>query len=965
MGRSLSTPVLDAGVSSLASAAGFTAGDYVYQQRNGIGPVPSGALSTGAFAYNNIPSETYPLTTSTTSDLNYVEINGGTTGGQIAAKLNNGNIVLVYTKGTVGTFAQTAYFKIVDSTGATVVAETAASTATVGGRFGVSVCVLPNNNFVMCWTTQQASGNNWNLSYRVYQQDGTAVSAAITSTAINFAAQTNGAGALLKIKPRSDNSFIMMGYSNYNVYFFSATAAGFDTTFSGGTGYYLRTLRSSSQQNVDFAIRSDNTIHIFFCLTSGLVEYNVLSSAGVLTSNGTLATITIVYAISCSLMPSGNVNVFIYGNDTSTTCGILGYSWNGTAATYIGKIVSFSTTSTPDQTFLASYAQGAGGNFTLFWSHVDTSGALTYQVFNSSGVSVGGATPRVIPSISYPLGIMANPAIFDIGSETRFYLPSRLINYIGTDTSNWLNGARGAFYFSYNSTTYSVNKLATVNINYGNIGALPLGAYVKGSSTPIEASFTISSTGAYLAPVSAGTNLVGKTTVSTLTAGAVSVITLQNGNFAYCWQNSTTIYLKTYTPAGVEVSSITVATGVSSAWSFCAMAPFSNGSFVVLYMSATNTLTYKIYNSSLTQLFTGDVSTTVQVAGGTILPRVCAYGDGSQVAIAYRLSTASNYHQIKELTSANVLSTVTTGASYTNVTNLQLIPYRSNGFGFTFAEGGGITTNYSFFQIIKTGVGAWNVSGPTGMGSTTDTIDDIVFNSTIPGPANSVFSINNAGASNATFVPFLEPTFTASVIDSYYNSIAPTMPTNMRFGSGYANAIGYTGNGACVWACGNYGTGTGLLYYANVRPLNRGNNTAYFFGTQYTGFDCYSNTNFTYVAIAPMVEGSCVIAFIDGTQLPCFFIPVVQTSLISQTLTAGTDVSTSKLALTPESGFVLRGVALTTAAAGGSGLVQSKGVASVSASYPAGTAYTAFDFRCSTATGVRGSVTGRTVTMEG
>lgn len=970
MGRSLSVPDANAGVSSIASAAGFSAGDYVYQQRTDTGTIPAAALPTGAFTYNNIPSQSMPMATSTTSSLNYVDINGGSTGGQIAAKLNNGNIVIVYTRNVPGTFVSTAYFRIVDPAGAIVVAETAASTAVVGGRYGVSVCVLPNNNFVMCWTTQNGTSANWNMSFRVYQENGTPVGAAVTNTTVLFTATTDGTGALLKIIPRSDNSFIMMGYTIWNVNFLSGSAAGFDATFNGGTGLYTRTLRATQQQNVDFAIRSDNTIHIFFQLTAGLVEYNVLSSTGALASSGTIASNSSVFCISCVLMPSGNVNVFVYGNETSTLCNILGYSWNGTTLTSIGRIVSFTTTSTPTTTFLDSYAQGGAGNFTLFWSHIDTSGALTYQTFNNSGVSVSGPIPRTIPAISYPAGQILNPAIFDVGSETRVYMPSRTLNSAGSNTSVWVNGARGSFYFSYDSTTYATTKISPVNINYGNVGSIPLGAYTKSASSPIEASFTVASTGTYIANVSAGTYLVGKTTVSGLSAAAVSAITLQNGNFAYCFQSGAVVYLKTFSPAGVELATTTVTTSASLVWSYCAMAPFSNGSFVVLYMSAANTLSYKIYNASLTELFAGNISTSFQILGPSTVPKVAAYGDGSQVAIVYRLSTASNFYQIQDLTSANVLTSVQTGTSQANNTNFQLVPYRASGFGFSYYEGDATSAEHYFRQYIKTGPTSWSVSGPVNIPNTSDVVPDLVFNSSVPAPANSPILISNYNSASTALINFPEPTFAASGIATSggapFNAFAVNLPSNITFASGVAHGIGYTGNGACVWAVGNYQVNDLRLKYFNARPLNVGNSSSFFIGTVYdTGINVAVNQNLSYISVCPLAESACVIAFIDDGFLPCFIIPNVQTTQASQTLTAGTDVSTSRLSLTPEGGYVLRGIALTAATAGGSGLVQTKGIASVSGSYQSITPTMNFDFRISTAAGARGSITGRTVTLEG
>jgi len=58
------------------------------------------------------------------------------------------------------------------------------------------------------------------------------------------------------------------------------------------------------------------------------------------------------------------------------------------------------------------------------------------------------------------------------------------------------------------------------------------------------------------------------------------------------------------------------------------------------------------------------------------------------------------------------------------------------------------------------------------------------------------------------------------------------------------------------------------------------------------------------------------------------------------------------------------GVALTNCSVGGAGVIQTRGTALVSTSYPSMTAST-FDFRNNTTYGVSGSVSGRIVTIEG
>lgn len=965
MGRSLSTPELNAGVSNIASAAGFTAGDYVYQQRTDTGPVPAGALATGAFAYNNIPSATFPGSSTASSNLIYDELSGGTYASNCAAKLNNGNIVLVYTKNTPGTYIATAYFKIVDSSGTVVVAETAVSGATVAGFQQVAVCTLPNNNFAVVWTNQQA-GVQWYMTFRIYSQTGAAVTGATTSTAIILYSNSANQCIQLKVKPRSDNSFIMMATDTNTgaAIFFAGSQAGFVTPFNGATGYYSRSFYNGGYQFIDFVITPDDKINIFYSPNAVRIDYDIRNADGTASSSGIFTSnVSGIYALSCCLMPSGTINV-VSTNYNTPNGGIQLYSWNGTTATYVGRIVSFTTVGSQEVPLLHAYTQGASGNFTIFYNHTDTAGALAYQTFNSSGTPLSGSTPFTVPAISYLTGGRSVLSVFDIGTSTRVYLSNRSESREGVSISSYLGNPRGIFYFSYDSTTYATNKVSTANYTYGSLGSFALGAYVKSQSTPIEASFTIGATGSYSTTVAAGTNLINKVVVSASTAYAISAMQMQNGNFAIAWTSGAgTLNIRTYTPAGVQVSEITASSTIGSNGRFCGMAPFSNGNFVIIWQSSTAaTLLYKIYNQSLVEQFSGTVTTTASIDNMPLKPQMCAYGDGNQVAIAYRLSTASNFYEIKELTSANVLTTITTGSGTQaqDAKNMQLVPYRGAGFGFIYREGLTARSQYQFVQVWKTGATTWTVTAPANIPNSDDAIDDNIYGTYIPGPSNNSLAIVNSGDTRYPYIYNYEPALTSG-----FNRTNPSTTNDLfRTDSSTTHALGYTGNGAGVWAVTSYQSSTNRIYYVNARPASNSiaNLTA---GPIYnSGYFTNGSLDNKVISIAPHVEGACVIAFIDNDGYPAFFVPVVQTCTISRTLTAGTDVSTSKLALTPEAGYVLRGIALTNASAGGSGLVQTKGVASVSASYQSVTPTMNFDFRISTANGVRGSITGRTVTLE-
>jgi len=966
MGRSLSTPALNAGVSTVASATGFSAGDYVYQmQTNASGTIPAGALATGTFDYNGVSSSINPASLTNNGNLNYVELNGGSTGGQTAAKLNNGNIVLVYCKNTPSVYLKIPYFKIVDSTGATVVAETAVSTANVGGKNSVSVCVLPNNNFVVCYSySAGAAASPFQLAYRIFQENGTVVTAAILG-AVNFTSNTASTGSLIKIKPRSDNSFIMMAYDARTVRFQAANAAGFLATFFAGQPSYLKTLVSDNGgQYVDFAIRSDNTIHIFYVLNQGQLSYDVLSAVGAVTSTGNIGSvIQNIFCVSCTLMPSGSVNVFYYGIDT-TGCFIGGYSWNGTAATFIARVVSFTTASTPTFTFLNSYAQGGAGNFTLFYSHIDTLGALTYQTFNSSGVVLSGSIARTIPSISYPLGQEMQLSVFDIGSETRAYMTGRPNNNAAANDIRQVGYLGGVFYFAYNTTSYNLNALSTISYNYGAFGSIPLGAVVPASSTVIETAFTVAATGSYAQLVPAGTNLVGKTTIFSETTLAVGATPLQSGNFVVSWLTSAgNLYLKTYTSLGVEINAILVATNLPTGTRACPVATFANGNFVVVYGSAATTLTYRIYDPSLTQLFTGTVSTDALFSTNVTAFKIAAYGDCTQVAIVFATS-AGGVYEVQEIKSTGVLTFILTGL-VGSPQQFQLTPHKSNSFTIWFRELVGATVTYYAQNFYKTGPTSYYASTATEFVVGNRDANVLVYGPVAPGPSNNMFSVLATGSGGASphYIVNPEPFYASTYASwNYWSANVGTFV----FSASTGHAIGYTGNGAAVWATTQI-SGTGaLISYVNVRSLNLNNASVGTFGTgSAVRTDLSTNSGFTSIAVIPNVEGAATIVYIDANQFPAFFIPMVQDSYIRKTFTAGTDVSSSKLMLAPEKGYSLLGVAITAATAGSTGLVQTKGTATLNASYSAVTPYTPFDFRSSITNGVRGSVTGLTVTLEG
>ena len=961
MSRTLSVPDANAGVSSIATVAGFTAGDYVYQTPTDNGVVPSGAMATGAFTFNSVSTSTYSIAAATASNLTYVEQDGGSTAGQVAAKLSNGNIVFVYIKCTGTAYLGTPYFKIVDAAGTVVVAETAMDTQIVGGAHSISVCVLPNSNFAAVWT-KQSSGAAYNLTYRIYSQTGTAVTSATT---IGAALTVTNTGALLKIKPRSDNSFIIMTYAGANVFFYAANAAGIVSGWGSSGAVTQAIVNSAGFQLIDYAITSNDFVHIFRSDTTTLgnnLFCRTLNASGVQTADVQIASNNNIYAISCILMPSGNVNVF-YSTAQTSVQGIYGISWNGAIATALGRLITPSATANSNlvaNTILNSYAQGSGGNFTLFYSNHDTNQAVAYQTFNSSGVVLSGPVPQIIPGISSPIGSFKQFAIFDIGTSTRVYTGAKSNTFIAPTSTDNVGGPRGIYYFSYDATTYVTNINSPISYNFGTQGAIATGGYAKSASTPIAASFFAATTGTYSVGVPAGTNFIGKTIVEATAVQSISATTLSNGNVAILYVSDTAprpVTVVVYNTSGAVVTTIAVSASAHTA-GYCAIAPYANGSFAVFYKTAGGTITWKVYNSSFTQVATSTIadvfSSGFEDSG---LFNVASYGNGSNVAIAYRHNT--NVIKVGNLSSAGTYTVVQTWSFGAMLP--QVIGFKSNAFAVVARDDSTLYNNYTNCTYYQTGPTTWATNGAAGYGipTSTNSVAVSAFSSSVPAPDSNTFCVYNVTSGSAIGLSAADTDFVNANNWSYTDASAVPSPFTNAMNRNCA--IGYTGDGLGVMAT----SVGGVLSYIRVSASNTNYASRWAAPSSVTsGLSTNITAGYGSISIAPFIGGSCVIAYIDENKQPCFFAPIVGSFPISKALTAGVDISVTTLQLTPESGYALRGIALTTAAPGSSGLVQTRGTASVSASYPAGTPLTNFDFRSSTSSGVRGRVTGRSVTLE-
>jgi hypothetical protein len=117
--------------------------------------------------------------------------------------------------------------------------------------------------------------------------------------------------------------------------------------------------------------------------------------------------------------------------------------------------------------------------------------------------------------------------------------------------------------------------------------------------------------------------------------------------------------------------------------------------------------------------------------------------------------------------------------------------------------------------------------------------------------------------------------------------------------------------------------------------------------------------------ITPSYGYNAVIAWINTSNIAQYAIVNAYPFTQTQAVTAGVTGSapTTPLNISQSSGYFLAGVAVSDCPPGGTGQIQTNGVANLNSQYSTSTAFQGFDFQNPVTVGVRGTAVGRTVTM--
>jgi len=951
MGRSV-TPNTFNEIQPVASAVGFLSGDLVYETTSGISRIPDNAVATATFPINAVVPD-YTYNSAAAGNLKYVENVGGGQFAPSSARLTNGNIVVAYgIRNTVTSTNNDVYFKIVDVNDNVVVAQTAVATVAGGVymNFGsAGALALPNGGFVVVF--HGFDGTNRRISYRVYNASGVAQTALITDTSVS----TPATYFQVAFAARSDSSFVVAFLNAslgpvYRVY----SAAG-STVYSGTFGATITSINGNRQLSV--VVRSDDS----YVLTSVIGQNSQFSFAIFSSTNTSLNANTVSITagtaqhIDTVLLASDVVGVGIYSSS-----GFIYYrSITGTSVSAESTLISGFTATTYSGFAMEPFSSGSRFIVTYsFISTVSTGSAynnsykMSYAVFNSSGAVV--TATQTLKGITVYTSNQV-PAFVEVGSTLRIYM-SPISSY---NSQSPTFSPKGIYYAVINTTNSATVPQQSFNITTGTTSAQPVSGYARIGSNPSSAQFFASSTSSAVSTISqstgaASTQVLGKTFLNNFAIGSIASCYLGNGIYAvaYIGNPVNIVRISIINSSGTIINTINPGDGISGGVGCIRICRLGNGRIVVAYKASNTQIDYRVYSPTYALLLSGSITNAQDASSGRfgLSPLGSSSLANNYFIISYMNNTPRPAYEIYADNSTTPVATGIVDNSGNAWQTTDVVGLRSGDFYF-----GGYANSYGTYRIAyyanSLAGNTWTLGFSGSMPNTTATLFPTGQLTMVTQDDIAVFAANDGGTFN-----YFQQMASGSVGNFVTQAVTATFPindNNSRFGI----------------SC----TSEGDMFYASSVANSGG-----FYGGSYPVPYGYSNVNGASLSVlypitnagginiasySPSFNNSALYAMADfNTAFPFVTIVYPINGSTVTNLTAGVSTS-SAIPLTPTR-YVLKGIAVTTCSAGGSGLVQTSGVAQLNTQYSSMPSQS-FDFTNQIIKGARGILSGRTVTIEG
>lgn len=942
MGRSISqnsvttSSQIGAEVAQIFSATGYQAGDLVYNKNGTYGAITDTEFATATFSI--IKEVPYVVGGIVGGIVEVVERNNaGSLNSQNAAKLSNGNIVVVWRQGTyTGRTTGRVYFKITDVNNNEIIAPTIVSSMATNQEFGMATVVaLSGGGFAVIY-----NGTSSQIYRAVYDNDGALVTAEVTSGATFSTLYPK-----IVATPTTNGGFAA-------AWFNTGTAINVQIYDSTGTVVTTTTLSLSAAPSGSFPLNMTarlngavNEVCVVLGNSSSAIGYIVYNAVtGAVLNNG-------ISTISVSFW--SDVDVCVNTTDNNYVIAYLNNEASNAIVYY--------------RTLNASYTLGAQTTIDNINSALTKRGSIYLKSLSSGGFYVEYNRDHKPAAYVYngtyvkqnSTSIIANPiqarlflttSIIQDGNALIFY---RAVSP-GFSNTNYGDNVMGLSYvlrYQFNLTTLEYEAPSSspykTNTKIGNTSPLNVNGYVRSASTTGSASFYAASTSTQSTTItettSAGNFVINQTTIDSTDTRQLEMSTLSNGNVVaiYGLQNSPfTVKYKILTQNGSLVKDGDVGTSPSASEGMASLAALPNGKFVVIWYSASSTLSYSVYSNDGSVLSTGILAITNTIDGiGNGNPKVSGLVD-NRFVVVYRNSTGSGTWHVFDDTGVRIANN---NGYDSNVQTPTVIGYPSGGFFISNYNG----NNYRLTPVAKTATNTYGTVSQHNLSAATNTsrggqyIGISMDGRVVVAPASagsSTLVINIVNASGSVLTNSYPSSFTNNV-----NAFATVLNT----GEGDVVVVDTFGSPARldVFTYLIDATNSSWMRKQQLSPITA--STA------------------RYVAVGASGYGvNVVVGLLNTSNNPTFAVISNQTTTYTTTLTGGVSIS-NPITISPyDTGHYLTGVSLTSCSPNAVGTVQVNGQAQLNTNYSASTSGQYFDFTSNPAAfGVRGSVSGRTVTM--
>jgi hypothetical protein len=919
---------------TVSSPAGFQTGDLVYYKDSSFGTIPGNAVSSANFPISGNTNQNQDAFNTTVNFANYNPLGQtGSTNNRApsTALLTNGNLVVVY--GEHGSSNGNGFFKIINQDGTVIVDRTDLGIGIIQNMGLIGVAALVGGGFAVA---AKASGGN--MQYGIFSNTGTVVTAmaadsSFGSSFVSFDIKPlSGGGFAIGMQPASGTgTFGFRSYSSVGVGNTYVTASG----WSGTTACVLTTF-------------SDNTFAALYPANSSDLKVTRFSNVGAVVAN---------------------------------------YSM-GTSDYYNSSGFEFITLSTGTAVIL--YTESPSGNYFIYGKTYDQStgsisGATTVsgaysQYMNAKALSSGGF---VMTAPEYTSGIRRlirrNASFGQTGTIDLLSMPAYTSNNSGGQYQN-TTIIEGTTYLtivdnSYTTSSYSYHVLPFIQIDKANFTAsgirkrfpattvvsetsASVSGYARSNSTPNSAAFLAATTQtlSLSMPASSGSTFV-LTPYSAITESirTQSMTVMNNGQFVIAYgTNSNAVKFSVFSSLGSLVSTTTVASSGASALVRCTC--LGNGKLVISWVpTANNSVNFAVYSSAYVLLASTSLSS---IAGNSIS------SPGSQ--------DSSAGHDIAPFgNDFFVLATTNGGSSiFVSVINDSGV-YQSNASN-SYSSG---INNIRMASDASGDVAVQFYASSAGSGSMMWFARDT--------SSNTLFAFNSQGLSDFTSQNYGE-NVALSPYGSAYGFISSSGTRRLTrntpasaYNTSSIGSVSYNSSCVCVGQNGEFVTlqidGTSQIYRRYGVNASTGN---YGSTVGQSAYDSNSITISNYNTsasigsqpqLANIYDNVYAFSYISATTNN-IFVGILNTvaATYSTAITAGVTASNTALIPSPSNGYYLSGISASDCSAGGTGVLQVNGVASLSSQYPSGTTSQAFDFTSpALVTGVRGTIAGRNVILTG